>query len=102
MVLPPRRTVVLNRRPPASRSKVSGWKNSFGTGKGGDTITSGLEGAVWTTNPIKWDNGFFDNLFRYEWELTKSPAVPISGLPRIPRCRAPCRMSTIRRRGTHR
>jgi catalase-peroxidase len=50
-----------------------GWKNSFGTGKGNDAITSGLEGA-WTTNPIKWDNGYFDNLFGYEWELGKSPA----------------------------
>ena len=50
-----------------------GWKNSFGSGKGGDTITSGLEGA-WTTNPIAWDNGFFDTLFGYEWEQTKSPA----------------------------
>ena len=50
-----------------------GWKNTFGTGKGGDTITSGLEGA-WTTEPAKWDNGFFDNLFGYEWEQTKSPA----------------------------
>jgi catalase-peroxidase len=50
-----------------------GWKNTFGTGKGADAITSGLEGA-WTTNPIKWDNNFFDNLFGYEWELTKSPA----------------------------
>ncbi len=50
-----------------------GWKNRFGSGKGGDTITSGLEGA-WTTNPIKWDNDFFDNLFGYEWELVKSPA----------------------------
>jgi catalase-peroxidase len=50
-----------------------GWKNSFGTGKGGDAITSGLEGA-WTTSPAKWDNNFFDNLFGYEWELTKSPA----------------------------
>jgi catalase-peroxidase len=49
-----------------------GWKNKFGTGKGGDAITSGLEGA-WTTNPVKWDNGYFDNLFRYEWELTKGP-----------------------------
>jgi catalase-peroxidase len=49
-----------------------GWKNSFGTGKGGDAITSGLEGA-WTTNPIKWDNGYFDNLFGYEWELGKGP-----------------------------
>ena len=50
-----------------------GWKNSFGSGKGGDAITSGLEGA-WTKNPIAWDKGYFDNLFGYEWELTKSPA----------------------------
>ncbi len=50
-----------------------GWKNSFGTGKGGDAITSGLEGA-WTPNPIQWDNGYFETLFGYEWELTKSPA----------------------------
>ena len=50
-----------------------GWKNSFGSGKGGDTITSGLEGA-WTTEPAKWDNNYFDNLFGYEWELGQSPA----------------------------
>jgi catalase-peroxidase len=50
-----------------------GWNNTQGTGNGVDTISSGLEGA-WTKNPIKWDNGFFDNLFDYEWELTKSPA----------------------------
>jgi catalase-peroxidase len=50
-----------------------GWINSMGSGKGVDTITSGLEGA-WTTNPIKWDNDYFDILFGYEWELTKSPA----------------------------
>ena len=50
-----------------------GWKNSHGTGKGGDTITSGLEGA-WTATPTEWSNGFFKNMFRYEWELTKSPA----------------------------
>ena len=50
-----------------------GWKNSFGSGKGVDTISSGLEGA-WTTNPVKWDNNYFENLFGYEWELTKSPA----------------------------
>ena len=50
-----------------------GWKNSYGTGSGADAITSGLEGA-WTPNPVKWDNGFFDTLFGYEWELTKSPA----------------------------
>ena len=50
-----------------------GWKNSFGSGKGGDAITSGLEGA-WTPTPTKWDNSYFDTLFGYEWELTKSPA----------------------------
>jgi len=50
-----------------------GWKSSFGTGKGGDTITSGLE-VTWTSAPIKWSNNFFWNLFGYEWELTKSPA----------------------------
>jgi catalase-peroxidase len=50
-----------------------GWRNRFGTGKGGDAITSGLEGA-WTNNPVQWDNGFFENLFKYEWELTTSPA----------------------------
>jgi catalase-peroxidase len=50
-----------------------GWINSFGTGAGPHTITSGLEGA-WTSNPTKWDNDYFDNLFNYEWELTKSPA----------------------------
>ena len=50
-----------------------GWKNKFGKGNAGDTITSGLEGA-WTATPAKWSNGYFDNLFGYEWELTKSPA----------------------------
>ena len=49
-----------------------GWKNSYRSGKGADTITSGLEGA-WTNNPIKWDNGYFDNLFGYEWDLVKGP-----------------------------
>jgi catalase-peroxidase len=50
-----------------------GWKNSFGTGVGVHAITSGIEGA-WTTNPVKWDNNYFENLFGYEWELVKSPA----------------------------
>jgi len=50
-----------------------GWANSFGSGKGAETISSGLEGA-WTDNPVKWDNDYFENLFKYEWELTKSPA----------------------------
>ena len=58
----------------ASREEQGlGWRNSFGRGSGGDTITSGLEGA-WTTDPVKWDNNYFDNLFSYDWELTKSPA----------------------------
>ena len=50
-----------------------GWKSKFGTGKGGDAIGSGLE-VIWTTTPTKWSNNFFENLFGYEWELTKSPA----------------------------
>ena len=50
-----------------------GWKNSYESGKGGHTITSGIEGA-WTANPTQWDNGYFDILFGYEWELVKSPA----------------------------
>ena len=50
-----------------------GWNNSFGSGKGGDTITSGLE-VTWTTTPTKWSNNFFENLFGFEWELTRSPA----------------------------
>ena len=60
-----------------------GWSNSFGTGKGGDAITSGLEGA-WTENPVKWDNGFFENLFGYDWELTKSPAGAFQWKPKNP------------------
>jgi catalase-peroxidase len=58
-----------------------GWKNSFGTGKGADAITSGLEGA-WTPNPIQWDNGYFDMLFGHEWELTKSPAGAHQWIPK--------------------
>ncbi|MGH2376869.1 MAG: catalase/peroxidase HPI [Candidatus Limnocylindria bacterium] len=50
-----------------------GWRNTFGSGKGAETITSGLEGA-WTSEPTKWDNGFLDNLYKYDWELTTSPA----------------------------
>ncbi|MDQ1042354.1 catalase/peroxidase HPI [Streptomyces sp. V4I2] len=50
-----------------------GWRNSYGSGKGADALTSGLEGA-WTAEPTRWDNGYLDNLFRYEWELTTSPA----------------------------
>lgn len=58
-----------------------GWKSSFGSGKGVDTISSGLEGA-WTKNPIVWDNNFFENLFDYEWELTKSPAGAYQWTPK--------------------
>ncbi len=58
-----------------------GWKNSFGSGKGVHTITSGLEGA-WTPNPTRWDNGYFETLFGYEWELTKSPAGAHQWKPR--------------------
>ncbi len=50
-----------------------GWKSNFGTGKGGDTITGGPE-VTWTKTPTRWSNNFFENLFGYEWELTKSPA----------------------------
>ena len=60
-----------------------GWGNSFGTGSGDDTITSGLE-VIWTKNPVKWDNGFFENLFGYEWELTKSPAGAWQWTPKDP------------------
>ena len=58
-----------------------GWKNSFGSGKAVDTITSGLEGT-WTTAPAKWDNNFFDNLFGYEWEQVKSPAGATQWTPK--------------------
>ena len=58
-----------------------GWKNSYGTGHGDDTISSGLEGA-WTTDPIKWDNNYFDNLFGYEWEQTRSPAGATQWIPK--------------------
>ncbi len=60
-----------------------GWKNKFGSGKGADAITSGLEGA-WTNNPVKWDNGFLENLFKYEWELTTSPAGAKQWTPKNP------------------
>ena len=60
-----------------------GWKNSFGTGKGTDTTTSGLEGA-WTPTPTQWDNSYFDTLLGYEWELTKSPAGAHQWTPKDP------------------
>jgi len=60
-----------------------GWKNTFGSGKGVDTLSSGLEGA-WTNEPTKWDNGYFDNLFKYDWELTTSPAGAKQWTPKDP------------------
>ncbi len=60
-----------------------GWRNTFGSGKGDDTYTSGVEG-IWTNNPVQWDNGFFDNLFNYEWELTTSPAGAKQWTPKDP------------------
>ncbi len=60
-----------------------GWKNAAGNGNGADTLTSGLEGA-WTKEPTRWDNGFLENLFSYEWELTKSPAGAQQWTPRNP------------------
>jgi catalase-peroxidase len=61
--------------------QLIGWKNSFGTGRGPHSITSGIEGA-WTNNPTRWDMGYFDNLFGYDWELTKSPAGAWQWTPR--------------------
>ena len=63
-----------------------GWRNRFGSGKGTDAITSGLEGA-WTDNPTKWDNGFLENLYKYEWELTTSPAGAKQWRPKNPEAR---------------
>jgi catalase-peroxidase len=60
-----------------------GWKNSYKTGKGADTITSGLEGA-WTPTPVKWDNSFFETLFKYDWNLEKSPAGAWQWVPSDP------------------
>jgi catalase-peroxidase len=60
-----------------------GWKNTYGSGNAGDTITSGLEGA-WTSTPIQWDNSYFDNLFGYDWDLVKSPAGASQWIPTDP------------------
>ncbi|MCG8331794.1 MAG: catalase/peroxidase HPI [Chitinophagales bacterium] len=71
-------------REPAAASieeQSQGWRNSYGSGNAGDTITSGLEGA-WTTTPTKWSNNFFWNLFGYEWELSKSPAGAHQWIPK--------------------
>jgi catalase-peroxidase len=65
----------VGREPEAAPIELQGlgWMSSYGTGKGADTITSGIEGA-WTNNPVAWDNGYFDNLLNHDWELTKGPA----------------------------
>ena len=63
-----------------------GWKNTFGKGNAGDTITSGLEGA-WTSTPVKWSHGYFDNLFGYDWELIKSPAGAWQWTPKDPKAK---------------
>ncbi|MGW7062138.1 catalase/peroxidase HPI [Streptomyces sp. NPDC054904] len=63
-----------------------GWRNTCGSGKGVDALTSGLEGA-WTSEPTKWDNGYLDNLFRYDWELTRSPAGAQQWTPKDPAAR---------------
>jgi len=77
-----------------------GWKNTLGSGTGVHTITSGLEGA-WTTNPVKWDNNYLENLFGYEWELTKSPAGAYQWTPKDTSAAGTvCPMPTIRRSGT--
>ena len=72
----------LEREPEAAGIEMQGlgWKNNFGSGKGEHTITSGIEGA-WTPNPTKWDNGYFETLFGYEWELSKSPAGAHQWIP---------------------
>jgi catalase-peroxidase len=64
-----------------------GWRNTFGTGKGSDTLTSGLEGA-WTNEPTKWDNGYLDNLYKYDYELTTSPAGAQQWTPKNPEAQA--------------
>ena len=72
-----------------------GWTERYGTGKGVHTITSGLEGA-WTPTPTKWDNSYFDTLFGFEWELTKSPAGAHQWKPKGDAAPAPCRTRMIR------
>jgi catalase-peroxidase len=74
---------LMGREPEGAKIEAQGlgWKNAFGTGKGVDTTTSGIEGA-WTNNPIKWDNNYFENLFGYEWKLTKSPAGAHQWVPK--------------------
>ena len=78
-----------------------GWKNSLGNGNNGQTITSGLEGA-WTTNPVKWDNNYFENLFGYDWKLTEESrrCEPVDS--QDPSAAGTVPMPTIQRNGMHR
>ena len=85
----------------ASRSRASAGRASFGTGNGGDAITSGLE-VTWTTTPTKWSNNFFENLFGYEWELTKSPAGAHQWKPKDGAGAGTFPTRTTRRRSTRR
>ena len=77
------RTSVRNPRAPPSRSRAWAGRTSTAAARAPHTITSGLEGA-WTNNPTKWDNGFLENLFKYEWELTTSPAGAKQWTPKNP------------------
>ena len=86
-----------SRKRPASRSRASAGRTASAPAKARDTITSGLE-VTWTTTPTKWSNNFFENLFGYEWELTKSPAGAQQWRPKNGAGAAPCRMRTIRRK----
>jgi catalase-peroxidase len=76
-----RRMSAQSRKAAGIEEQGLGWKSSFGSGKGGDTITSGLE-VTWTSTPTKWSSNFFWNLFGYEWELTKSPAGAHQWMPK--------------------
>ena len=91
------------RSPRAARSRRQGigWKNTYGTGMGDDTLTSGLEGA-WTNNPEQWDNGYLDNLYRYEWELTDEPRRRQAVDPQGSAAQGTVPDPTTRRSGTRR
>ena len=78
-----------------------GWKNRFGKGNAGDTITSGLEGA-WTMTPSEWSYNYFENMFAFDWELTKSPAGAWQWTPKNEEAQEPYRTPTTRRRPTPR
>ncbi len=83
--MPPTPTEYVGREPEGAglEEQGLGWKNTFGSGKGDDTITSGLEGA-WTPTPVTWDNSFFETLFGYDWDLVKSPAGAWQWVPTDP------------------